>query len=342
MKKKWFLIIDIAYWGIIIYSMFSDLFKDTNINEMKAIINGVVYQGLTSKETLIALFILMGLLIMLFFFALISNLELTAVYVGAKIAIRKFKKDRLEKIDFKNSNYYREKIPEYSPAVLSYIDDFELDKKDVVATLLSLELKKKIIIKDKIEILDGTNTGLAKNEQYIFSKILTNDVKNINFYDFQTLTINDAKEKELISEKNIVKNKMNKTLWYTIGISVLLGWITFFVLSNVLMNVNNELVIFGFVVGAMVLWCCALAIPGVIITYLSSYSILKTANPYVRSKKGKEINVQLEGLKKYLKDFSTIDEKTKEQLILWEEYLIYSVIFGVNEKIVNEVYSKIE
>ena len=49
------------------------------------------------------------------------------------------------KIDFlKEKDYYREIITQYSSLELSYIDDYKIDyKKDLVATLLSLQLKKK-------------------------------------------------------------------------------------------------------------------------------------------------------------------------------------------------------
>ena len=51
---------------------------------------------------------------------------------------------------------------------------------------------------------------------------------------------------------------------------------------------------------------------------------------------------KLEGLKKYLEDFSSLENKSEEELILWEDYLIYSVIFNQNEKIIKEYREKIE
>jgi hypothetical protein len=76
--------------------------------------------------------------------------------------------------------------------------------------------------------------------------------------------------------------------------------------------------------------------------YIEHYKILNMLDPYVRNDEGNIINCKLEGLRKYLVDFSKIEEKTKEQLTLWEEYLIYSVILGINTKVVDEVYDKIK
>ncbi len=45
-------------------------------------------------------------------------------------------------------------------------------------------------------------------------------------------------------------------------------------------------------------------------------------------------------LKNYLKDYSLIREKTEEELVFWEYYLIYAVALDVNEKLVNSVIEK--
>lgn len=55
---------------------------------------------------------------------------------------------------------------------------------------------------------------------------------------------------------------------------------------------------------------------------------------------GETINENLEGLKNYLRDFSSINEKDEKSLILWEDYLIYSVIFNQNTKIARNMCDK--
>jgi len=39
---------------------------------------------------------------------------------------------------------------------------------------------------------------------------------------------------------------------------------------------------------------------------------------------------------------SLLNEKSKNELIIWEEYLLYSVIFGLNDTIVQEMSKFIE
>ena len=45
-------------------------------------------------------------------------------------------------------------------------------------------------------------------------------------------------------------------------------------------------------------------------------------------------------LKNYLKDYSLIKDKTEEELILWEYYLIYAVILDVNAQINDNIIEK--
>lgn len=59
-------------------------------------------------------------------------------------------------------------------------------------------------------------------------------------------------------------------------------------------------------------------------------------NSYIRTKKGED----LEGLKNYLKDYSNISEKDEKSLTLLEDYLIYSVIFNQNTKVIKNIWDK--
>ena len=59
----------------------------------------------------------------------------------------------------------------------------------------------------------------------------------------------------------------------------------------------------------------------------------------MKNKKGEEINKKLEGLKIYLKEYSYLEEKKESEIVIWEEYLVYSVLFNQNTKII-EAYKK--
>lgn len=58
---------------------------------------------------------------------------------------------------------------------------------------------------------------------------------------------------------------------------------------------------------------------------------------YTRTMKGKELLNKAYALKNYLKDYSLIKNRTKEELTLWEYYLVYAVILDVNVKIKDDI-----
>jgi uncharacterized membrane protein len=61
-----------------------------------------------------------------------------------------------------------------------------------------------------------------------------------------------------------------------------------------------------------------------------------------RTDKGEEINKKLEGLKIFIRDFSILNGREKKELILWKEYLIYSVMFNINKKVLKEYNESIK
>lgn len=62
---------------------------------------------------------------------------------------------------------------------------------------------------------------------------------------------------------------------------------------------------------------------------------INTHKTSFRTELGEMVNVKLEGLKNYIKGYSLLKEK--EQLKLWDEYLIYSVMFSENTKVLYDV-----
>ena len=341
-KIKFSKIIDILFWSIIIIMAFIELYngglKNINISDLQSI----NFQEIDALQYITIVLGLFFVTLVSVIFSMFRVFYLTVIYFGIKIANKKYNKERIEKVDLKNDNYYREILPKYSPAVLSYLDDFEINKEDIVATLLMLELKGKINIKgDSIVVLDETIEKLEENEIYILNKVKENTLKDINILEYASIVRNDALKKGLLQEKQGLKKNIKKRIIINI-IIYLLVFIGFSMIPNFLVIASDSAtMILGFIL-LMILFAFLVFMPYSTIVYISHYKMLNTLYPYIRNDEGKMINLKLEGLRKYLIDFSKIEEKTKEQLILWEEYLIYSVILGINTKIIDEVYDKIK
>lgn len=82
----------------------------------------------------------------------------------------------------------------------------------------------------------------------------------------------------------------------------------------------------------------------IIMVFVSIYMVIEQIiyfnKNYIRTIKGNELLNKAYALKNYLKDYSLIKNRTEEELVLWEYYLVYAVILDVNVKIKDEIIEK--
>jgi len=272
---------------------------------------------------------------------ILKNLQVILIYFGFRFGIKRFKKDKLSEIDFKKHEaYYRDILKNYSPAELSYIDKFEiLPQNDIAASLLSLELNKNIYLDNKIQINNTyTENNISSNEKYILDSIEDGIITNLNETEFTTKVKEDAIRNGLLKESKIEWGKFTRVLILSISFMALMIFICITLFSDFVSNPTNiadwKLFILMFAI------LLVLYLPISIGIYFNTYIVKMKKNSYIRTKKGEELNENLEGLKNYLKDYSNIHEKDEKSLTLWEDYLIYSVIFNQNTKVIKNIWNK--
>ena len=270
-------------------------------------------------------------------------MQVILIYVALKLGIKRFKKDKLSSIDFKKyENYYREILKNYSPAELSYIDNFEiLPENDIVATLLSLQLNKKVSLDEslsKIKIENDNIEEMRSNEKYVLDSIEDGKIKNLDESVFMNKVQKDATKNGLLKDSKIEWKKFIRVIILSIFLVALMIFICTILFDDF---VNNSTNIEDWKLNVMVFAILlVLYIPISIGIYFGTYIIKSKKNSYIRTNKSEEINEKLEGLKNYLKDFSLMNERSEKSLILWEDYLIYSVIFNQNTKVVKSIRDK--
>lgn len=334
--------LDILFWGIIL------------IFTLLGLCNGgfnVFYENFSKYIGFDNLSINKYIVFALYFFVyiilsilgnLLSFFYLTIIYIAMKFSRKKFKLDKNDKININNINYYRDIIKKYSPAVLSYLLDFTLNETDIVATLLNLELKSKIKIQDKIIIVDENINNLEANEIYVFEALKNNNLKNINILELTNIVRDDAiidklLEKKVDAKKHAIRTIIITALFFIIALIGTILSVKFLIIRGI----NNEKTL---ILGCIILFLLLAFmsyLPIFTATYIYNYKLLNKIDPYIRNKEGQNLQVKLMGLKKYLSDFSNINEKEKNELALWEDYLIYSVMFNLNTKVMKEIYNKL-
>lgn len=271
---------------------------------------------------------------------LVFNLLLIILWIAMSISEKKLKKEKMDKIDKKNTDfYYRDIIEKYSICELSYIDDFKIEEtKDLIAELLYMQNKKMISINaDKIVInanieLDNVNPI----QVYILKHIKDGKLKNINIYELQEKTKMQLVKNKLLEEKDNIEKRTAKKIVKTIIIFVLL-----FVIYNILNTFEDY--------DNLIINAISYSIFIILIIYptYGFFSILADiikfkTDPLYRTRQGKELNKKIEGLKKYIKEYSMLENRTASDLTIWEDYLIYSVAFGQNDNILGQYKKYIE
>ena len=137
---------------------------------------------------------------------IIENFYIILIFIVIKIMRKREYKNQLSKIDYKNEGeYYRDILKGYSPFLLSYIDNFIFEgKRDIIATILNLQLKQVIKIENNTIIKLKEDNNLEESEQYILDNVSNGKIKIADTRELEQKIVKDAQNKELIEIKESV------------------------------------------------------------------------------------------------------------------------------------------
>lgn len=247
-------------------------------------------------------------------------------------------------------------IPEYEPAIMSYLVNFQkIGRREICSTLFDLIAKKEI----KIEMTRGfvnDDTGgyqlilvnyreatLNSYEEilvkYLFGrkKIITNEDLKDKLYkknlDKNVLTSflkaiqDEAKKRDFFSEKEAkIKARVYKVVnkIVTVIASVTSG---IFALSLELLEAADDVEVLVIILGLM-------AFAGIfwIVKFLISFAYNLTCYYNNFSKQGNEDYKKWLGFKRYLKKWSSLTNQPIMSVLIWQKYYAYSIGLKVNKK----------
>lgn len=238
--------------------------------------------------------------------------------------------------------YIRDINVDYSPAVLSYLMNHKIEiKKDLSATLLNLCAKKILKIKKlkdgKFKIIDLKNkeaiSKLMPDEAYAY-EMLTSNITNSK--------INYWKSKVKKEYKKYKFSKEQKKILIEYFTDYFLHFYIFIVVAIAIISPFSTLL-------AKILGITLLALP-VSIPVVALFSLLRAIflgngesefrENYTR--KGAKERNRWKKFEKFMEDFTLIDDKNPESIIIWGKYLSYSIVLGINKKCDSELYNKIK
>ncbi|MDD2519000.1 MAG: DUF2207 domain-containing protein [Bacilli bacterium] len=288
-----------------------------------------------------------GVFLFSFLLAILMNSPFIAIFIAVKAGTKHFGEDakKQELPTDENIKYFREILKNVSPAVISYIDDYKFDYyNDIAATILSLKLKKKLSITDNEIIIMNDNTdNLTISEIFVFDTIKNGKLDEAKLISqLPAIISHEAELRGLVEKRKFMLGNLIKRV---IGLS--LTWIvlllSFINLINFLSNpVNKEIVeasIIYIIPIILIITPLIFLFSYFILSYIITYIVKNLTQRFIRTKVGNELNTKIGGLKNFLDDFTSLDQKQIEHIKQWDEFLIYSVIFKQNKQIVEDVWS---
>lgn len=279
------------------------------------------------------IFLFLGMVLIIYIPILVSMFFFKFSFNIGKLVAKK----EMIKIDLKtDKDYFRDILKNYGILELAYIfNDFKLKKKDIIAALLSMELKNIIKVENRQIIYIDRNKDIKESENYLLNNEHEGRVNITNIRYITNIVKNEALNNGLLKRNESILKDIISMFLKVIIFNFITGIITI-VYSNIIFNnVENT---FLFLIGIIILVLNVLSIYRFV--YLASYIYHKVTN-YELTEEGIEIKKNLNGLMRFIKDFGDLDNDPKKSLEIWEDYLIYAIIFKNNKVIEENEYKNI-
>ena len=302
---------------------------------------------------------------------------LLIIYIVKIIKYRKINHKENDGIIKKDLEYYRE-IPregDSTPNEAIYLYHFAKEKLEtstvqsqmVASTILNLCLKKIITLETEGEniyiSLIGDGRSLKKEEYQVY-KLLAEamkgkeklEIKELNDYAKEHYsnysvyinrmvneTRNELYNMQYIDKKeeNTYRQSKSAGLFFNIFLCVYIFLLTFLALIHIpafripvdislAIGWRENLTTFGIII-----------LPLMIVILYSLYLKSKIENKIaVITQKGYDEKIQWEALKRFLENYSLLNEKEIPQLAVWEKYLVYATGFGIANKVIDQMRAK--
>lgn len=249
----------------------------------------------------------------------VYKIEETTNEVGKKVKLVVYQKN-------KNEN-----LKDYQISLIDTINGFFANNENSIDTeKLNAKMKrnngkgyKKFInkLEEQKESYFGDSSEASK-KPFIISIVLM--IIMIFLIGIMTMSINSAMTSVLISTL-VITTIVYSVFFMTIGENISA---TIFMLIH--FSAFSAAIIFMFVK-------CDIGI--MYIPYIMLFIIMQYAKRIKKlSREERETKEQIKGLKRYLKDYSKIEDKNLDSMVIWEDYLIIAIALKLNKKTINYFY----
>ncbi|MBQ4522305.1 MAG: DUF2207 domain-containing protein [Lachnospiraceae bacterium] len=325
--------------------------------------------GDVRREVLAAddsLVVVIAILICCAIYAFISSI---VPFLAVKLLLRSARKQMLRNNTFitvEDFDYYRDKLDGLSPGAISLISDLKLEpRKDIAASIL--KYKEMGILTEEngkyhADYLE--QSSLKESDRYLINKLVQGSQGIEYDKEWKRLV-----EKEAINDGYMIrKGKSEKKGSASCCLAALIPVILFIIIVVMTYTLNEKMT----PVLEILEQAPEDALLGEQLEYLSNYPehysliagmviyillfFLFLASPlagiasligraanvkwFKRTALGNEMAECIYGMKNFIHDYSNLSEADQEQVVLWDDYLIYAVVLEENQKIIEDIMKR--
>ena len=255
-------------------------------------------------------------------------------YRDIRLIDKKMAKEYKKENDF---NYYRDKVSNYSPAILSYCYNKKLNyQKILTITLIDLSQKEYIKFEENsIILLKDDFSTLEENQKFVLESIKYNRLSKMykRFKkEYLYYVKEDCFDKQIYTNiKNFDRlSKTIETVYAVFTLTTII--ISFLNLLGMKENPNYNVLV------GILTYLCTYMVAILSFTIIDRF-FLKT---HYRTEKGIDIATKLQGLRKFIVEFTDLKNKNIKDIKLYDEYILYTLLLDINGNLSKEINQMIK
>lgn len=309
----------------------------------------------------------MGIAVILIFLLVVAIVSFPVMAVWLAVS-KTLKRSAIKKTTFNvlhDFDYYRDQLTGISPTLISMLTDLEIEpKKDISALILKYTLMGVVSTENGVVLVKNIDhPDLLPSDRYLLNLIAANQLNTQTAWQWANMAKAEVLQTNYFRDGRHNKQASGCAASCSIGclipilIIVAAGLFAYSpmyesfesfadsvdkTMSNTefirYMLATSDAALTTFVASVMgILTLAAFILPVVAIVYLVVK--LVSRQKIIRTPVGDELTEEIYGMKNFIHDFSNLSEADKEQLILWDDFLIYAVVLEENTSIVGEICS---
>jgi hypothetical protein len=288
---------------------------------------------------------------------------------------RQLKRNAIKRATFKahlGIDYYREKLEGLSPVEISMLTDIKIEpEKDVSALLLKYQMKGIVKIDEKnVQVLRPDDPSLLPSDKLLLQAVvehgeLSNSLLN-HLSEWKSTAFNEVLQGKYFKNDRdkVIKKQSNGCLLGCLSmilIFIIIGVVFSLIINSTPVKYSINLIenmpetansgvthmIYtdpNLAMGLMLMLLCVLllifAVFWPIAVIIRSTTKVSGMAKIKRTEEGEQMTEYIYAMKNFLHDFSNLSEASKEDLVLWEDFLIYAVVLEENEQILREIFAR--